>query len=74
MEAQTYGAIRGGRWGKLNMRKVAIALAVLMMATFAEAQIVHFLVAQWIENGSRMCKYDNGTVLNMGISLCPLSI
>ncbi len=33
-----------------------------------------FLFSEWMENGSRMCKYGNGSVLNMGINLCPLTI
>ncbi len=46
---------------------------VVMVASIAYA-MTHFLVAQWYENGDQMCKYDNGTVLNMGYKLCPLSI
>lgn len=56
------------------MRKAifgAVALVSLSSPAFA---MKYFLVAQWYENGSQMCKYGNGTVLNMGIKLCPLSI
>lgn len=54
--------------------KKLIVLAVSMLAFSAQAQLVSFLTAQWFEHGNQMCKYDNGTVLNMGIRLCPLSI
>lgn len=55
------------------MRLVAIAaLAALHIAALAAPK--SFLVAQWYEKGSQMCKYDNGTVLNVGMSTCPLSI
>ena len=53
--------------------KKTIVLAALLLATPAYA-LTHFLVAQWYEGGSHMCRYDNGTVLNVGINLCPLSI
>lgn len=55
------------------MKKLLFALAALSLATPAQA-MTYFLVAQWYENGSNMCKYSNGTVLNMGIQICPLSI
>ena len=51
---------------------VSIALTTFMVAS--QAQMMHQLVAQWVENGNRFCKYSNGTVLNVGISLCELSI
>lgn len=54
------------------MRKT-IAVAMLVFASSAFA-ITHFLVGQWYEGGNHFCKYDNGTVLNVGASLCPLSI
>lgn len=52
----------------------ALLLAACLVATAAHAQMRSFLVAQWYERGNQMCKYDNGTVLNMGIKLCPLDI
>ena len=54
--------------------KTALLCLALLCAPLAHAQVMHFLVAQWYENGSQMCKYDNGTVLNVGVRLCPLSI
>ena len=56
------------------MKKSFVCIAILLSATFAQAQVMHFLVSQWVENGNRFCKYDNGTVLNVGINLCALSI
>lgn len=57
------------------MRKLTlIAAAVLGLAAAPAHAMTYFLVAQWYENGSQMCKYGNGTVLNMGIKLCPLQI
>ena len=35
--------------------------------------ISHFLKGLWIEKGNTMCRYDDGTVLNMGSNICPLS-
>jgi len=36
--------------------------------------MTHFLTAQWLDNGNRFCRYSNGTVLNVGFSVCPMSI
>jgi hypothetical protein len=58
------------------MKKLIIAASMALTATSAAAQyqMTHYLVAQWYENGNQMCRYDNGTVLNMGYRICPLSI
>jgi hypothetical protein len=57
------------------MKKIVIAAALALTATPAAAQyMTYYLTAQWYENGQQMCKYGNGTVLNMGHRLCPLSI
>lgn len=55
------------------MKTVAVALVLISVSAPAYA-LTHFLVGQWYEGGSQMCRYDNGTVLNVGIRLCPLSI
>lgn len=55
------------------MKKIAVA-AMLAFAAVAHAQVLTFLVTQWHEGGNQMCRYDNGTVLNVGIKLCPLSL
>lgn len=50
-------------------------LAVALLVAFGSAHaMTYFLVAQWYKNGDTFCKYGNGTVLNVGINLCPLSI
>jgi len=58
------------------MKKIVIAAALAFTATSAAAQyqMTYYLVAQWYENGNQMCRYGNGTVLNMGYRTCPLSI
>jgi hypothetical protein len=55
--------------------KIIIAAALALAATPAIAQgMTFYLVAQWVENGNRFCRYSNGTVLNVGYSICPMSI
>lgn len=57
------------------MKKIVIAAALALTAAPVAAQyMTYFLTAQWYENGQQMCRYGNGTVLNMGHRLCPLSI
>ena len=56
-----------------NVIKAIILAAAVLSATPAYA-MTHYLTAQWFENGSNMCRYSNGTVLNVGVRLCPLSI
>ena len=52
-----------------------IILFTLLMGAFSSAYaMTYFLVADYYENGSHMCKYGNGTVLNVGANICPLSI
>lgn len=40
-------------------------------APWATPQRLQF---EWYDGGSRMCRYENGTVLNMGGNACPPSI
>ena len=57
------------------MRQALVIVALLALAGASQAQVVRsFLTSQWFENGSQMCRYDNGTVLNVGMRICPLSI
>jgi len=58
------------------MKKIVIAAALALTAVPAAAQyqMTHYLVAQWFENGNNFCRYSNGTVLNVGVRICPLSI
>lgn len=59
--------------GRLSGRLIIGCLLVAASVQPAWA-MKHYLVAQWLENGNQMCKYDNGTVLNVGARICPLSI
>ncbi|MEH6789947.1 hypothetical protein [Parasphingorhabdus sp.] len=57
------------------MRKSTVIISALIglgMATPAHAKAK--LVSEWFENGSQMCKYDDGTILNVGGGRCPTSI
>ena len=57
------------------MKKIVIAAALALTATPVAAQyMTYFLTAQWVEGGNRFCRYGNGTVLNVGYQICPLSI
>jgi hypothetical protein len=57
------------------MKKLVIAAVLALTATPVAAQgMTHFLTAQWLDNGNRFCRYSNGTVLNVGFSVCPMSI
>lgn len=57
------------------MKKIIIAAVLAATATPALAQgMTYYLVAQWMENGNRFCKYSNGAVIAAGYSVCPLSI
>lgn len=60
------------------MRKTVFAIAMAVAAAtpaVAQYQMTYFLTGQWLNNmGQRMCQYGNGTVLNVGVNICPLSI
>ena len=56
------------------MKKVVALMVASLLCAAAWAQIQSFLVRQYTQNGNQMCEYDNGTVLNVGYKLCPLSI
>lgn len=57
------------------MKKLVIAAALAATTTPALAYgMTYFLTAQWTERGNRFCRYGNGTVLNVGVNICPLSI
>jgi hypothetical protein len=57
------------------MMKTVILAGALLLASAPAHAITYFLTGQWVSgNGSRMCQYGNGTVLNVGYSICPLSI
>jgi hypothetical protein len=54
------------------MKKLVFCL-VFLFANSAFA-MTHFLVKQWYYQANQMCQYDNGTVLNVGPNVCPLTI
>ena len=56
-----------------NVLKAIVLAAAALSATPAYA-MTYYLTGQWFENGSQMCRYGNGTVLNVGARICPLSI
>jgi hypothetical protein len=57
------------------MKKLIIAVALAATTTPALAYgMTYYLTGQWYDNGQHFCRYGNGTVLNVGVSLCPLSI
>lgn len=56
------------------MKKIVIVAALAAALATPAYALTSFLVAEWYANGSHFCKYDNGTVLNVGIRLCPLRI
>lgn len=55
------------------MAKRISCILLLTVATAASA-MTYFLESQWVERGNRFCKYSDGTVLNVGVSTCPLKI
>jgi len=58
------------------MRRLIItaALAAAAIASPAYA-MTYFLTGEWYNSmGQHMCQYGNGTVLNVGINICPMSI
>lgn len=58
------------------MKLLAAVALVASLAYSPSAQaLTHYLTKQWTsKSGDNMCEYDNGTVLNMGYKICPLSI
>lgn len=55
------------------MKKLFLFCVLMGMFSSAYA-MMYFLTNQWYQNGNQMCQYSNGTVLNVGVKLCPLSI
>lgn len=53
--------------------KIFFTILLLSFSLTAYA-LMHFLVEEWDANGDHFCKYDNGTVLNVGYKICPLNI
>lgn len=57
------------------MKKIILAVAFSFSVSSPAYAMTYFLQNQWLNNsGQRMCQYGNGTVLNIGVGVCPLSI
>ena len=60
------------------MKKIVMGIVLAFAAATpaaAQFQMTYYLTDQWVNsNGNRMCQYGNGTVLNVGYRVCPLSI
>ena len=41
---------------------------------FSAPGMLKFLKNSYMQQGSQMCAYDDGSVINMGIGICPLSM
>jgi hypothetical protein len=55
------------------MTKRLALIAVMMLPLVAQA-MTYFLTDQWLDGSNRMCKYSNGTILNVGAKVCPTKI
>ena len=56
------------------MNKFLISILIAAASTSAFS-MQYFLTKQWMsKDGNNMCEYSNGTVLNVGYRICPLSI
>lgn len=55
------------------MRKL-ILLVLLMSFSASAFAMIYFLTREWYQGSDHMCAYTNGTVLNIGVGVCPLSI
>jgi hypothetical protein len=51
-----------------------LLLATLLAPPLSAMAMQHFLTADWYENGNHFCKYDDGSVMNVGVNVCTLSI
>lgn len=55
------------------MRKFLLALSLFAFTSVVNA-MSYYLIDQWYGSNGQMCEYSNGTILNVGSKLCPLSI
>ncbi len=51
-----------------------VLIVILFTLPLSAMAMMHFLTADWYANGSHFCKYDDGSVMNVGVNVCPLSI
>lgn len=55
--------------------KIVTLAGALLLAAAPSHAMTYYLSEQWLSsNGSRMCRYGNGTILNVGYRMCPMSI
>jgi hypothetical protein len=52
--------------------RLIVAILLVSAATSANA-MTYYLVKEWTRNGDQMCQYEDGTVLNVGVRICPQS-
>lgn len=52
----------------------AAACVMICCASGSALAWTSYLVSQWVHKGDQFCKYDNGTILSMGVRLCPMTI
>ena len=60
----------------VGLMLIVAGITIMAIASAAQAQNhEYYLVTQWVgDYGQRFCKYSNGTVLNVGVRVCPTSI
>ena len=57
------------------MRIICISVLLIIGIALPAYAMSCFLVKEAMTNtGDILCHYDNGTVLNIGVGMCPLSI
>lgn len=56
------------------MKKAILAITAAAALASPAYAMKYFLTAQWHEGGNKFCKYSNGTVMNVGVKVCPMSI
>ncbi len=56
------------------MKKLILGTMLSLSVAAPAYAMTYFLTNQWTVGANRMCQYGNGTVLNVGIGLCPLSV
>lgn len=47
---------------------------ILLLLPLAIAAATVYLTDQWVKGGDNYCKYSDGSVLNMGYKICPVSL
>lgn len=58
----------------MNTSLKALLSGTALVWSASALAMTYFLTEQWVDRGQRFCKYGNGTVLNVGVNVCPTSI